>query len=174
MIITLILVFLALLALALILWTLYKTDESGNEEEIRPLDLEAFLNLVDQDEERFLRANLSAREFRKIQRERLRAAAEYVGGVSHNAATMLRIGAAARRSADAQVSEAGQRLIDSASRLRFRALLAKSRLYLGVALPGVPLNPAGVVEGYRQISDLAAQLGRLECPVTGPVTSKAV
>ena len=47
-------------------------------EHMRAVDLEAFRNLVDADEEEFLRANLPSAEFRRIQLERLRAAVEYV------------------------------------------------------------------------------------------------
>src|SRR2546425_9222969 len=43
-----------------------------------PIDLPAFLNLLDPAEEEFLRANLSPQVFRRIQRQRLLAAAEYV------------------------------------------------------------------------------------------------
>jgi hypothetical protein len=60
----------------------------------RPVDIEAFRNIIDPSEEDFLRANLPASELRAVQRQRLLAAAEYVGNVAHNAALLLRLGQA--------------------------------------------------------------------------------
>lgn len=65
---------------------------------IRAVDVEAFRNLVDPDEEEFLRTNLPPAEFRRIQRERLRAAVEYVSCAAQNAAILLRVADAGRRS----------------------------------------------------------------------------
>ena len=167
MTITLILIVLAVVALV-VGWSALRAGRSGRARnlrgELQPIDLEAFLNLVNPEEEDFLKSNLPPAEFRAIHRERLWAAVEYVSGVSENAATLLKIGAVARRSSDVQVAEAGQRLTDRASRLRVQALKVKAKLYLGVALPGVALNPAAVVDGYRQINDLAMQLGRIREP----------
>src|SRR5206468_11937783 len=58
----------------------------------RPVDLESFRNLIDPAEENFLRLNLSQRNFRIVQRERLRATLQYVQWASQNAAVLLRLG----------------------------------------------------------------------------------
>ena len=142
-------------ALVFFLWALRRDSGAG---ELKPLDLDAFLNLVDKGEEDYLRANLPPSVFRKVQRDRLRAASEYVRGVAHNAASLMRQGELARRSSDASTAQAGERLVNSASQVRLRALLAQARISFGVLLPGVRLNPAGVVESYRQVTDLAMKL----------------
>src|SRR5215470_2712651 len=49
---------------------------------IRSLDIEAFRNLVDPEEEAFLRARLPVAEFKKIKRERARVALAYVRALS--------------------------------------------------------------------------------------------
>jgi hypothetical protein len=144
-----------LIALVFFLWAL-RRDRSAAD--LKPLDLDAFLNLVDKDEEEYLRANLPPSEFRRVQRKRLRAASEYVSGVAYNAASLMRQGEVARRSSDAAIAGAGERLVDRASQVRMRALLAQARISFGVLLPGVRLNPAGVVESYRQVTDLALKL----------------
>lgn len=136
-------------------------DLAGNT---RPVDLEAFRNLVDPEEEEFLRANLPANEFCAIRRERLRVAVEYVNRAAYNAAILLRLGEAARQSPDPGIAAAGQQLVDSALRLRLYSLPARARLYVGIALPQLRLSPAGMLEGYQRLSGLAARLAVMQNP----------
>jgi hypothetical protein len=178
MIITLILVTLAALGFLLLFLrtagrSIGRVDEAKLGQHLRPVDLEAFRNLVDPVEEEFLRSNLRAREFRIIQRARLRAAVDYIGGVSYNAAVLLQWGQSARRSPDPQVAEAGQRLVDEAARLRLFSVIAVGKLYLKVAFPATPLEPASIVNGYRSVSDRAALLGRLRDPARPILASRA-
>src|SRR5271169_2783569 len=70
-------------------------DRTGH---LRPVDIEAFRNLIDPAEAEFLRSRLPPSEFRAIQRERLRAAAEYISSAARNAAVLVRMGEAARLS----------------------------------------------------------------------------
>ncbi|MFZ0802262.1 MAG: hypothetical protein WAN70_08850, partial [Terriglobales bacterium] len=53
-------------------------------EDIRSVDLRAFRNLTDPEEEEYLRLNLPPADFRRIQRERLRAAVEYIRCAAFN------------------------------------------------------------------------------------------
>jgi hypothetical protein len=46
------------------------------EKSIHPVDIAAFRNLIDPQEEDFLRANLAAKDFKAIHRERLLAAVD--------------------------------------------------------------------------------------------------
>lgn len=147
-------------------------DEEELSKQIRAVDLDAFRNLTDPEEEEFLRTNLPAPEFRAIQRQRLRAAIDYVGGVSHNAALLLQLGQTARRSPDARIAEAGRRLVDNALRLRLYSVLAICKLCLRIAFPGAVLQPAGIVDRYQQMTEGAAQLGRLQYPSRGALISR--
>jgi len=149
-------------------------DESQLAAHLFSVDLDAFRNLVDPDEEQFLRAHLSPSEFRAIQRQRLRAAVDYVAGVSHNAASLLQLGQAARHSPDARVAEAGRHLVDDAVRLRLYSLVAASKLYARMAFPGTVLEPAGIVDYYQSMSNWAALLGRLQNPAKAALLSKAL
>src|SRR5438270_10546668 len=62
------------------------------ESQWRKVDIESFLNLTDPAEERFLRRNLSASEFRTIERERIRVTWEYLGRLAFNSNLMMRAG----------------------------------------------------------------------------------
>lgn len=148
--------------------------EGELSQELRAVDLDAFQNLTDPEEEEFLRANLPAAEFRAIQRRRLRAAIDYLSGVSHNATLLLQLGQTARRSADARVAEAGRNLVDNAVRLRLYSVLATCKLCLRIVFPGTAVQPAGIVDRYQQVTEGALQLGRLQYPGRGALLSRTL
>lgn len=159
-------------ALAILLVLLYL--EGGNNSHVnrledlagrtRPVDLEAFRNLVDPSEEEFLRSSLLPGQFRAVQRERMRAALEYVGNTAHNSAFLLRMGEAAARSTDPRVAQAGRQLIDSALRLRAYALLAGGKLYVRIIFPGARLSYGRLADRYQHLSSLASQLVLMQYP----------
>jgi hypothetical protein len=172
MIITFILVSLSLLALAfsvrLTKGRVLPSEVLENPtEQMRAVDLEAFRNLVDPDEEEFLRTNLPSAEFRRIQRERLRAAVEYVSCAAQNAAVLLRLADAGRRSPDPATAEAAEKLVQNALRLRLYALQAIPRLYLGMILPGGRISSVRIAESYEQMTRLVVLLGCLQYPTRG-------
>ena len=130
----------------------------------RPVDIDAFRNLMDPAEEDFLRENLPASEFRAIQRERLHAAVDYVSCAAHNAAILVRLGEAARASSDPKIAQAGRQLLGSALRLRLYALLSMIRLYLGIAFPGAHLSAGSLADNYQHLSTLAGHLVFMQHP----------
>lgn len=168
MILTFVLVLLSLIALLLMYAVRGKASPVAELDDLvgrtRPVDIDAFRNLIDPAEEDFLRENLPPREFRAIQRERLRAAVEYVSCAAHNAAILVGLGEAARLSSDPKIAEAGQQLLDSALRLRLYALLSIIRLYLGIVLPGGHLSAGRLVDNYQHLGSLAGQLVFMQHP----------
>jgi hypothetical protein len=138
---------------------------------LRPVDLAAFRNLMDPEEETYLRLNLPAKEFRKIQRERLRAALDYVGVVAQNAAILIRLAETASRSSDVVVAQAGQALLDNALRLRVATLLVRARIVAGILLPTLHISPERVSDSYESLTGMASRLTRLQSGprVTSPV-----
>jgi hypothetical protein len=149
-------------------------DQNELSKHTREVDLEAFRNLTDPEEEEFLRVNLPAVAFRAIQRQRLRAAIDYLAAVSHNAALLLHLGQSARRSADTRIAEAAQNLVDNALRLRLYSALAIGKLCLRIAFPGAVLQSAGIAERYQHMTEGAAQLGRLQYPSKGALVSRTL
>jgi hypothetical protein len=168
MILAFVLVLVSLTALLLMYAARGKTSAIGDLDDLagrtRPVDIEAFRNLIDPAEEDFLRENLPASEFLAIQKERLYAAMEYVSCAAHNAAVLVRLGEAARLSLDPKIAEAGRQLLDTALRIRLYALLATVRLYLGIALPGAHLSAGRLVDNYQHLSSLAGQLAFMQHP----------
>lgn len=135
--------------------------------QIVSVDAQAFRNLTSPAEEEFLRSNLSPRQFRTVQRQRLRAALGYVTAVSGNAAVLVRMGQSARHSADPAVAEAGRKLIESAVRLRVSALQVEVRLRCGIAFPGAWSPASGLPDKYESMTRQGLYLGRLQYPARG-------
>jgi hypothetical protein len=132
--------------------------------QIKPVDLEAFRNLLDPGEDLYLRRRLPPSEFRVIQRRRLLAMAAYIRVAGHNAAILARIGQAALSANDAHTVVAAQKLIDHALLLRRNAALAMLRIYVALAWPTSALAAAPILHGYERLSGSAMLLGRLQNP----------
>lgn len=167
MIITFALVFLALLVLLFLVRLAKGRIFSSRRREdtntrIQTIDIQAFRNLIDPAEAEFLRGHLSPSEFRTLQRERLRAAVSYISCAAANAAVLVQVGESARRSSDPAVAQAGDNLVSSAIRLRFYALRAISRLYLGIIFPASDISTAGLAESYERMTRTVFQLTRLQ------------
>lgn len=167
--VTLLAIFLLAAATALgvfFLWIRSGIRSGVNEETIkgsmREIDVEAFRNLLDPEEEQYLRENLPVADFRAVQRERLGAALDYIGALSHNASLLLQLGQTARQSPDPRIADAGRHVVDNAIRLRLYALQVRCGVYAKIAFPGATLEPRAVVTHYQEVSNWAALLGRLQ------------
>jgi len=131
---------------------------------IEPIDVEAFRNLVSSAENEFLRHRLPPAEFRKVQRERLRAAAAYIRVAGRNAGVLIAIGQAAVASTDSATADAARQLVDNALLLRRNATFALLRIYVALAWPQSGVAAMPILSGYEQLSGRAMLLGRLQNP----------
>jgi hypothetical protein len=143
-------------------------------QQLKSVDLESFRNLTDPTEEQYLRDRLPPAEFRMIQRERLRAAIEYVGGVSHNAGILLNLGQIARQNRDPLIADAGRDLVDEALRLRLYSILTISKLWVRFLFPDTGFQPSPIVDRYQHVTEGAVRLGRLQYPDRGSLLSRAL
>jgi len=129
--------------------------------ELQPIDVDAFRNLIDENEELYLRERLPTLEFRRIHRERMLAAIEYVKAAYANAGILVRIAEAARESADPQLAEAAGKLFDNAVQLRWFAVQVIPRLYFKILVPGTSYAPRNLFDQYDFVTRQALVLGRL-------------
>ena len=169
MTLALVLVIAAALALFVILGITVSTrlqlsPGSALARKIEPIDIEAFRNLVDPAENEYLQRRLSPAEFRKVQRERLRAAAAYIRVAGRNAAVLIAIGQAALSANDSATVDAARQLVDNALLLRRNASVALLRIYVALAWPHSALAAAPVLHGYEKLNGRAMLLGRLQNP----------
>ena len=130
----------------------------------RPVDLSAFRNLVDPAEEEYLRAQLPDKQFRMIQRRRMRAALDYVGRARHNGAILLRLGESVRRDPNPEVATTGRQLMDKALQLRMSALIATCILYARIAMPEAPVSIGRIIDIYEGLTEGVLRLTQLKHP----------
>lgn len=104
-------------------------------ESFRSLDIAAFRNLVDANEDAFLRENLSASQFRKIKRQRAWAALLYTREAGKAAAALAQIGQVVQRSQDPAVAASGLKVAENAFRLRLQTVSTSLRLLVEIAIP---------------------------------------
>ena len=137
---------------------------NANTPGIEPIDVEAFRNLVNPTEDEYLHRRLPAAEFRRVQRERLRAAAAYIRVAGRNATVLVAVGQAAMAASDQRTAEAARQLVDSALLLRRNTTFALMRINLAMAWPSVGLSATPVLSGYERLNSSAMLLGRLQNP----------
>jgi hypothetical protein len=141
--------------------------------EIRPVDVEAFRNLINPAEDEYLRLCLPPSQFRVVRRERLHAMAAYVQLIASNATVLVSVGEAALASGDVRLAEAARKLVNDALLLRRNATVALARIYIALAWPNSGFAAVRVAERYEQLSGAAMLLGRLQNPST-PVRLSAM
>jgi hypothetical protein len=145
---------------------------SGLAATIRPIDIQAFRNLINPAEDDYLRRRLPPPQFRVVRRERLRAIAAYVQVAASNATVLVRVGEGALASNDPRIAGAAQRLVNDALMLRRNTTVAMARIYLALAWPNSGFAVVRVVDRYEQLNGAAMLLGRLQNP-TVPVRLSA-
>jgi hypothetical protein len=122
------------------------------------VDLEAFRNLTDPEEEAFLRLHLSRKEFRNIQRVRLRAAILYVSALSKNVGALAEAGQKARLHPTPSIAASGQEILQHALRLKVACLATQWKLNVAIVCPTL-LSPTGTLaDRYVQVTGLAEAL----------------
>jgi hypothetical protein len=135
--------------------------------QLRVVDIDAFRNLTDPNEEEFLHSRLRRREYRKIQRKRLRATLAYVSCVAENTAVLIKLGENARRSSDPSIAEAGTKLVNNALQLRLQTLQVKTKVYLQIIYPGMRTPSGELLSQYEQMTRQGILLGRLQYTTRG-------
>jgi hypothetical protein len=127
------------------------------------LDMEAFRNLVDPEEDAFLQSCLPTDQFRAIKRERAWAALAYARALSQVALEFSRFGHALRHSPDPSLADLGREVARGAIHLRILALKATARLFIAATFPKLPQrSPRSLFEQYGHSAGLLARYGALD------------
>ena len=167
------LIAISLLALAL-MWAAVRghaadvKDPSSARLSLLEIDLESFRNLIDPSQETFLRQRLSARDYRRVQRARALAVAEYLRKVAYNASVMLRLGEAARDNHDPAIAGMGGEMVSTALTVRLNCILALGRAYAGYLFPGLGMSLASVADRYDRLAAGLRAIGRSWTPDIHP------
>jgi hypothetical protein len=122
------------------------------EQQLQPVDLEAFLNLIDPAEDAFLREHLPPRVCATARRMRIRATLAYLAAVSDNVTVISRHAQQALASSDAQIAAQARKLVDASFEFRRLCTSAQVRLRLQLLVPGGGNLLPGFGEHYRALS----------------------
>lgn len=131
-------------------------DLRGLEQRMEPLDVEAFRVLVDPQERQYLREHLPGRAFRQIQRQRIRAAVDYVNVAIANAELVTRAGETLWEHGSAEEIRLGRELLQTGLSLRIKAVFVRCKLYLCMLVPDFSFSSAQLVSAYQGIESKLA------------------
>jgi len=157
----------ALLALTALLYSAaaHRRRPASIEDAIqtmRSIDIAAFRNLIDPEEEAFLRSNLPPDKFRVVKRERARAAISYVWSAGQAAALFADVGQSAKHSPDPTIAASGAQIAQTALRLRLQTMQTCFRLARTAVLPGrKSLAPPVWIDQFEWTAEALQRLGRL-------------
>jgi hypothetical protein len=126
---------------------------------VTPVDLEAFLNLLDPEDDAFLSGALPAQSYEILRRMRIRAAIAYLECAADNAAVIIRLAQSL-----APAPALSQPLVNDALRLRLLCKLAICRLHWEFFFPAAWGRMVLLAEDYRALSGRAADLVRSREP----------
>lgn len=141
-------------------WHYAGRNKPPHGEQLTPVDLDAFENLIDPEEEQFLKSNLSPPEFRGVQRARIRAARMYVAALSENAGVLVGVGQSARSHPNPEIAAAGMEIAQRALRLKVWCLLAMFRLIAALVFPTILSPSSRIANQYLLVTYMAANLPR--------------
>jgi hypothetical protein len=165
--ITMIVIALALGAVAL-LYMAARSRIRQSTQPIRPVDVQALRNLMDRDDELFLKENLPRRRFHRLKRRRISLTIRYVGRVAGNASLVMRLSEAARLATDPEVAAVALEISEMATQIRMQCMLAFAKLAVEFAVPSLQLTPATLVPKYQALRENVLRLGAMELQNVAP------
>jgi len=147
---------------------------SDLEKHTQPVDLAILANLLDPEQEQYLKKKLKARQFIRYKLMRLSVARYYMSRASRNAAVLIAVGKASARNQNPAIATAGRELAEAALRLRIYAALAPVVLAVQIVVPTPRRRFVSFVDGYNRMKHGVAQLTDLEVPFQSNVVLRSL
>ncbi|MCU1286050.1 MAG: hypothetical protein JWO13_2400 [Acidobacteriales bacterium] len=99
------------------------------------IDLDAFQNLINPENQRFYESKLSGEQLKRWRRERDRIVMAYLKVIASNAARVLYVAQQLREDPIESTRVAAEKVTASALRLRMNSLVAMARIHLSLIFP---------------------------------------
>lgn len=150
--------FAVIAAVLLLLWAAVRGRSTqidsveAAQQAITPVDIDAFRNLTDASQDRYLQQQLTRPDFRRVQRARSLATADYLWKLASNASVILRVGEFARGSEQERIVQQGAEMASAAVSLRIFCLLGLAQAYAGYVFPGAAVSVGGIADGYDKLT----------------------
>ena len=138
---------------------------------VKPLDLKALHNLLDRQDEVFLKQKLARREFSHLKRRRIGVTWKYVRRISDNSKAVLRLAGETRQDAVPEVALAAAQVADQATQIRMQCILAFTKLAAEFAIPSLQLSPAVLEPRYESLRANVMRLGTLRPQKMAPLAA---
>jgi hypothetical protein len=119
----------------------------------KSVDLPALANVIDAEEEVYLRENLSRSDFKMIRRKRLAVSWEYLSRLGANARLMVRAGQAIQHSAHGEQSLEARALVADSMRLRNAVFMAQVSIAARFVFPELHSPIASALEQYSSMRE---------------------
>ena len=155
------------IVLLLILWMARGAPGLLRQGHACPVDTAAFYTLLSREDDEYLRSGLQPANYRRVRRERLRAAQEYLIWIAEDCSRLLT--ALASLPVDVQAMSSGdlRRMTDRAIKLRMLCLGCWAALWLEYLFPSFKLRPARALTSYENLRRSAdVYLRTREVPIT--------
>lgn len=132
---------------------------------LSPIDLNSFARLTDIRERRFLKSSLPANVYRRVQRERVLIAIQYVKSAARNAAVIIRVAETQSSDVNLDVRARAKRLTEESFRLRLVCIFAIAMLYISFVFPDHEISILDLISRYESMSDSLSRLSMLSNPL---------
>jgi len=123
-------------------------DDKGQE-----IDLRTFRALLDLDDCQYLQKTLSTREFKALQRKRIRLALRILRRVKQHADLLINVASLTKLNSDLVRRQQAEELMDSAMQLRWNLLLVKFCLLLQWFNPSRTVPFPAFTARYEQLRE---------------------
>ncbi|HKD92040.1 MAG TPA: hypothetical protein VKB56_09060 [Terriglobales bacterium] len=118
---------------------------------LQTFDTDAFLNLLNPDEEAFLRRQLPSKAYYRVRRMRIRAIIAYLTEACANARILLAYAERAMGSNNPEAAARARQLAAAAVKFQLLAMVVRSRLVLLWLFPSGDLLNGDFIKSYEQL-----------------------
>ena len=134
------------------------------QDRLKTFDTEAFLNLLNPDEEAFLRRELPPKAYYRVRRMRIRAIIAYLTEACINARTLLAYAERAMGSSHPEAAARARQLAAAAVKFQLLAVVVRSRLALLWLFPSGDLLTGDFLKSYEQLRWSLQRIVALDSP----------
>jgi hypothetical protein len=168
---------LVLVLLLLMAWSVPRLSLTGKRrEELRStltmIDLVAFQNLINRDDDAFIRASLPGREYRVAKRARTRATQRYLRWIAKDCLVLQLMFGPAMQANTERAGGKAESLSKMCFRIRILSLALWNALWLQRLFPELNLMPASLVDRYAEFIARMRVYLALPQPVAGSTSGQ--
>jgi hypothetical protein len=152
-----------LIAIGIVMASRHLRAGRMNSPAIRRFDLEAFVAVLDPEDEAYLKSMLSKPAFLRLKRKRIRVALRYLSRLGANMAGILQIRNTEwlLASENAPFDSAASIASDLASHIRILCLIAFAKLSLEFLFPARQFSPVELIGDYRSLKGVLAEMQKI-------------